>query len=76
MGISAFNLSKPFVYGTEIKETKSNGLLFDDFILKLRVPIPPSDLCGDAPLPCTPYPNSKLRQIDPNNLGKGFYLEN
>jgi len=30
--------------------------------------------CGNSPLPCTPYFNTKLRQLVPGNLGKGFYL--
>jgi hypothetical protein len=34
-----------------------------------------SDRCGDAPLPCTPYPNDRLCLFVPGNLGKGFYLK-
>jgi hypothetical protein len=34
-----------------------------------------SDLCGDAPLPCTPYPNDRLRLIVPGDLSSGFYLK-
>ena len=28
--------------------------------------------CWDAPLPCTPYPNAKLRLREDGNLGSGF----
>jgi hypothetical protein len=34
-----------------------------------------SDRCGDAPLPCTPYPDDRLRLFVPGDLGKGFYLK-
>ncbi len=33
------------------------------------------DQCGDAPLPCTPYPLKELRMRKAGNLGAGFYLE-
>ena len=32
------------------------------------------DECGDAPLPCTPYPNDELRLIVPGDITKGFYI--
>lgn len=33
------------------------------------------DQTGDAELPCTPYPNDKLKLIEPGNIKKGFYIE-
>ena len=33
------------------------------------------DQTGDAQLPCTPYPNDKLKLIEPGNIRKGFYIE-
>lgn len=33
------------------------------------------DCCWDAPLPCTPYPNAKLRLRKPGDLSAGFRLE-
>lgn len=42
----------------------------------LEVYVPEAgDLLGDAPLPCTPYPNDKLRLIEPGNMKKGFYID-
>lgn len=42
----------------------------------LEVYIPISDgLTGDAPLPCTPFQNDKLKLIEPGNLKSGFYLK-
>ncbi len=32
------------------------------------------DQIGDAELPCTPYPNDKLKLIEPGNIKKGFYI--
>ncbi|MDR2180788.1 MAG: hypothetical protein LBP21_10805 [Synergistaceae bacterium] len=34
-----------------------------------------SDRCGDAPLPCTPYPDDRLCLFVPGNLAKGFYMQ-
>ncbi len=39
--------------------------------LELYVPTA-DDLCWDAPLPCTPYPNGNLRLREPGNMGAGF----
>jgi len=33
------------------------------------------DQCWDAPLPCTPYFNRRLRLIDKDNIRKGFYVK-
>ncbi|MBW7909436.1 MAG: hypothetical protein H3C50_11085 [Kiritimatiellae bacterium] len=33
------------------------------------------DQCGDAPLPCTPYPLPELRARDPGNWAAGLYLQ-
>jgi hypothetical protein len=41
--------------------------------LVLYVPIA-NDQCWNAPLPCTPYPNSLLRLGESDNLGSGFFL--
>ncbi|MCP4664666.1 MAG: hypothetical protein GY856_55490 [bacterium] len=42
----------------------------------LRVNIPrDAFLCGDIPLPCTPYFRPNLRLIEENNLAGGFILE-
>jgi len=39
--------------------------------LELHVPVE-GDQCGDAPLPCTPYPRPNLRLRVPGELGGGF----
>jgi hypothetical protein len=31
--------------------------------------------CWESKLPCTPYPNEQLRLRDPNDLGKGFWID-
>jgi hypothetical protein len=31
--------------------------------------------CWESKLPCTPYPNEQLRMRDPNDLGKGFWID-
>ena len=42
----------------------------------LEVYVPEAgDSLGDAPLPCTPYPNDKLRLIEPGNMKEGFYID-
>ncbi len=33
------------------------------------------DRCGDAPLPCTPYPRDNLCLRVPGNVGHGFYVK-
>ena len=42
--------------------------------LVLHIPVA-SDQCWDAELPCTPYPNPKLRLRRPDDLSSGFVLE-
>lgn len=34
-----------------------------------------SGCCGDAPLPCTPYPTDALMMREPGNLRSGFYVK-
>ncbi|MBO7484675.1 MAG: hypothetical protein J6T84_01270 [Spirochaetaceae bacterium] len=33
------------------------------------------DQTGDATLPCTPYPNDKLKLLKPGNIKSGFYID-
>jgi hypothetical protein len=33
------------------------------------------DLCGDAPIPCTPYPRNSLKMRRPGDFGYGFKIE-
>lgn len=35
-------------------------------------PLGESDLCGNSPLPCTPYPKNTIREIVPGDISKGF----
>lgn len=43
--------------------------------LMVYTPQEGSELCWNAPLPCTPYPKPTLRLRDANNLGSGFIQE-
>jgi len=53
-------------FGAE-KFTTSSGLVL--FVPKEK------NQCWDAPLPCTPYPNAKLKLRGKNNLRYGFIIE-
>jgi hypothetical protein len=43
--------------------------------LRLNVPRLPTLLCGDAPLPCTPYPAHNLRLRQNGDLASGFVVD-
>jgi hypothetical protein len=42
--------------------------------LAVQVPVN-SDVCSDAPLPCTPEPHPGLRLRRPGDLGGGFAID-
>jgi hypothetical protein len=38
----------------------------------LQIAIPDDRMCWDHPLPCAPYPNPRLRLLQPGDLSQGF----
>jgi hypothetical protein len=65
-------LNKPEgFYEAPVIETRT---FITDSGLKLYVP-KDGTLCWDAPLPCTPYPNSHLKLRKDQSLGFGFRVE-
>ncbi len=47
----------------------------DGVLLVLWVTGPPSDLCGDSALPCTPYPNKLMKFRNPSDISQGFKID-
>ncbi len=79
----AFFVAYAFINKPWLASEPENGLLAaptpptHEFITLsgLRIYIPDeSDQCWDAPLPCTPYPNPRLRLLTNNKPGSGFGL--
>lgn len=69
MGLLLFSLPRPSFVTVQKYE-----FMQDDKKVFFWRSIAPSDICGDSPLPCTPYPSDQIIFRDVNDLGKGFRL--
>lgn len=56
--------------GVAKKTLHENGP--DEFAI--YYPAGETDLCGNSPLPCTPYPDERLHMRDPGDMGSGFLI--
>jgi len=68
MGNYDLNASVRFTKGVSVKTVLTRSRL------PLWVP-QEGDQCWDQPVPCTPYPNDRLRLRVPGNLGYGFMID-